>query len=279
MILWAISDLHVHFAENRAALGRLPMLREDWLAIAGDVAETEDQLAQTFELLRPKFGKLFWAPGNHELWTRPRRSGLRGRAKYERLLQICRAHDVVTPEDPYQDWPGPGRYRIAPLLVLYDYSFRPDSVTVEGAVQWARDGGAHCLDEVLLNAEPYESVAAWCRERVRYTEARLADAASRDDRALILVNHYPLRAEDVRLRRIPRFSIWCGTRATADWHRRFRARVVVSGHLHVRGTSYADGCRFEEVSLGYPDDWQTQLGVQPYLRQILPEPEPRCERT
>jgi hypothetical protein len=87
-----------------------------------------------------------------------------------------------------------------------------------------------------------------------------------------LINHFPFREDLVRLRRIPRFSIWCGTRRTEDWHRRFPVAVVVSGHLHIRSTTYRDGVRFEEVSLGYPRDWQQEQGIQPYLREILPGP-------
>ena len=59
----------------------------------------------------------------------------------------------------------------------------------------------------------------------------------------------------VRIPRIPRFSPWCGTCARSDWHRRFRAVVAVSGHLHVRRTDWRDGTRFEEVSLGYARQW------------------------
>ena len=127
---------------------------------------------------------------------------------------------------------------------------------------WAAEAGLQCMDEVLLEPEPYASIPSWCEARVRYTEARLAEAVRADDARLVLINHFPLRAQDVHLSRIPRFSIWCGTRATADWHRRFRAHVVVSGHLHVRDTSYADGCRFEEVSLGYPRQWSEERGME-----------------
>ena len=85
-----------------------------------------------------------------------------------------------------------------------------------------------------------------------------------------MINHYPLRQDLVRLVRIPRFSIWCGTRRTENWHLRFNASVVVSGHLHIRATDYQDGVRFEEVSLGYPRNWNQDKGIQSYLRQILP---------
>ena len=104
---------------------------------------------------------------------------------------------------------------------------------------------------------------------MRRTEERLA-AAARGGRRLVLVNHFPLREDLVNLRRIPRFSIWCGTRRTEDWHRRFDVAVVVSGHLHVRSSRWLDGVLFEEVSLGYPRQWQQELGIASYLREILP---------
>jgi hypothetical protein len=53
----------------------------------------------------------------------------------------------------------------------------------------------------------------------------------------VLVGHYPLREDLIRTPHIPRFTPWCGTRRTADWHNnRYRAVVAVSGHLHVRRT-------------------------------------------
>lgn len=36
------------------------------------------------------------------------------------------------------------------------------------------------------------------------------------------------------------------------WHVRFRAELAVYRHLHIPRTSYYDGVRFEEASLGYP---------------------------
>ena len=91
---------------------------------------------------------------------------------------------------------------------------------------------------------------------------------------IALVNHYPLRPDLAVLPRIPRFTIWCGTTRTAEWHTRYPIDVVVSGHLHMRSTRWRDGVRFEEVSLGYPAQWQLHKGVDAYLRQILPPPLP-----
>jgi hypothetical protein len=107
---------------------------------------------------------------------------------------------------------------------------------------------------------------------VRETEVRLEEAASRAP--LVIINHFPLRQDLAVLPAIPRFSIWCGTRLTEDWHLRFRAEAVIYGHLHIRGRYERDGVRFEEVSLGYPPNWDQSLGIEPYLRQILPHPAP-----
>ena len=81
---------------------------------------------------------------------------------------------------------------------------------------------------------------------------------------------WPLRADTIRLFRIPRYAPWCGTELTEDWHTRFNAEVVVTGHLHMRATDWRDGVRFEEVSLGYPRHWKSETGASGYLRQILP---------
>ena len=89
---------------------------------------------------------------------------------------------------------------------------------------------------------------------------------------LVIRGGNALEGDIAVLPRIPRFSIWCGTRRTEDWHVRFRAHAVVYGHLHIRNTSFRDGVRFEEVSLGYPPNWNPQRTVESYLREILPGP-------
>ncbi|MEW6319721.1 MAG: metallophosphoesterase [Acidobacteriota bacterium] len=269
MNLWATSDLHVGYAENRRAVAELPDHGDDWLIIAGDTGETPAHLDYVLRMLAPKFARIVWAPGNHDLWTpRTLPSDQRGEAHYERLVAICRRYGVLTPEDPFAVWPGNGgATAIVPTLVLYDYSFRPDHVPEEGAVAWAAEAGVRCADEELLAPDPYPSRQAWCAARVQATRARL-DALPPDAR-LVLVNHFPLRAADAVLPRIPRFAIWCGTRATEDWHRRYPVDVVVHGHLHLRSTRHTDGVRFEEVSLGYPRQWNQARGLQGYLRKVL----------
>jgi 3',5'-cyclic AMP phosphodiesterase CpdA len=269
MKLWAISDLHLGSDVNRRAIERLAPRPEDWLILAGDIGDSEAELGSAFELLAPRFARLVWVPGNHELWTDPRQPGAaRGTARYAALLELARQYRVTTPEDAYPPWPGSGpKTVIAPLLLLYDYSMRPAEVSRAGVIPWAAEAGIVASDERRLHAEPYSDIAEWCAARLEASERRLTEIPA--DTATVLVNHYPLRPEDVVLPRKPRYAPWCGTRATADWPRRFRARAVVYGHLHVRASRFADGVHFQEVSLGYARDWDHARGADAYLRRVL----------
>lgn len=271
--LLALSDLHVSYTENRKLVELLrPGSDDDWLLIAGDVGESIDDIVWALDTLRRRFAKVVWAPGNHELWTRrDDASALRGEAKYSRIVELCQAMGVLTPEDPYPVWRGPGGPAvIAPLFLLYDYTFRPDGVTTqEAALAQAYKEGVVCTDEFLLHPDPYPTREAWCRARLTATEQRLA--ALDPELPTVLVNHYPLVREPTRILRYPVFAQWCGTEHTADWHLRFRAVVAVYGHLHIPRTTYHDGVRFEEVSVGYPREWRKRP-APPTLRQILPTP-------
>lgn len=271
MKLWAISDLHVGHAENRQAIARIAPHPDDWLLLAGDLGETPGDLRFVFGTLHPRFRRLLWVPGNHELWTVRDSDGLRGEAKYRALVATAREHGVTTPEDPFPVFDGEGGPRlIAPLFTLYDYSFAPEGMTPEGARAWALEDGYECADERLLHPDPYPSREAWCAQRCAYSEARLAEAlAAHGDVPTVLVDHFPLVPELAVLPRIPRFRIWCGTLRTRDWHRRFHAEAVVYGHLHLPSRRIIDGVRFEEVSLGYPRQWRRWHGEDAQLRRIL----------
>ena len=92
MKLFGLSDLHVNHADNRATLQPVPAHPDDWLILAGDLGETEQHLVWTLDLFVPRWAKVVWVPGNHELWTPPSETdGLRGVARYERMVEVCRA--------------------------------------------------------------------------------------------------------------------------------------------------------------------------------------------
>ncbi|MBA0053601.1 metallophosphoesterase [Streptomyces sp. AJS327] len=272
--LLAVSDTHVAMADNRTVLETFrPETEGDWLIVAGDVAEMTEDISWALRLLSERFEKVIWAPGNHELWTvKDDPVQLRGQARYEYLVKLCRDLGIVTPEDPYPLWEGPGGPAvIAPLFLLYDYSFHaPGTSSKEESLAYAHETGVVCSDEFMLHPDPYATRDAWCHARVKETEERLA--ACDPSIPLVLVNHFPLVRQPTDVLYFPEFAQWCGTVRTADWHTRFNTAAVVYGHLHIPRTTWYDGIRFEEVSIGYPREWR-RWGGPKGLRRVLPYPE------
>ncbi|MFI6346680.1 metallophosphoesterase family protein [Streptomyces sp. NPDC050560] len=274
--LLAVSDLHVGMPENRPITESLrPTSDEDWLIVAGDVAELSTDIEWALTLLAERFPKVVWAPGNHELWT-PKDDPvqLRGEARYRYLVEMCRGLGISTPEDPFPVWRGPeGPVAIAPVFVLYDYSFRvPEAGSKEHSLELAYEAGVVCTDEFMLHPDPFASRDDWCRARVAETERRLAEQDP--DVPLVLVGHWPFVRAVTDILWRPLFAQWCGTDLTADWHVRHNTAAVVYGHLHIPRTTWHDGVRHEEVSIGYPREWRRRGHPRGLLRQILPAPAP-----
>ncbi|CAM2744044.1 metallophosphoesterase [Corynebacterium propinquum] len=244
--LWAVADLHAAVRANRKRLAEItPRHPDDWLIVAGDVAERTDLIASVLSELRSRFSQVIWVPGNHELFCRSTDSHV-GRAKYDSLVQLCREIDVLTPEDSF---PVFGDTTIVPLFTLYDYSFRPAGMGVEEALDAAAQKNVVLADEIAI--APFTDIRAWCWDRLAYSITRL----SRVNGPTVLINHWPLVQEPTLRLGLPEIALWCGTRHTRHWPRRYRAKAVVYGHLHMPDESEFDGVVHHEVSLGYPREW------------------------
>ncbi|MCA1689865.1 MAG: metallophosphoesterase [Actinobacteria bacterium] len=270
--LLAISDLHVRHPENRRLVADelRPESPASWLLVAGDVGAQVADVEWALRLLAERFARVIWTPGNHELWTPPTDPvDVRGEERYRHLVSLCRELGVVTPEDPYPVWEGAGGpVVVAPLFVLYDYSFRPPGADTQAeGLRLAQAAGVVCTDERLLHPDPHPSREAWCRARVELTERRLGGLDP--ELPVVLVNHFPLVREPTRILRHPEFAQWCGTELTADWHRRQPTAAVVYGHLHIPRTLWCDGVPFREVSVGYPREWRRRPVEATRPRDVL----------
>ncbi|MFW0790302.1 metallophosphoesterase family protein [Gordonia sp. CPCC 205333] len=275
--LWAISDLHVAHRGNEHIVDQIrPAAADDWLIVAGDVAERTDDIIDTLRRLRARFDTVIWVPGNHELYTTAKDPlQIHGVARYDYLVQACRDIDVVTPDDIFPIFDagvaGAEPVRIVPMFLLYDYTFRPEGTTTAlAALALARERNVVATDEFLISPEPYPTRDAWGRARIEATRKRL-DAIDPAEQT-ILINHWPLRREPTDALMYPEFALWCGSELTHDWHTRYRAACAVYGHLHIPRTTWYDDIRFEEVSVGYPREWKRRGLPEPLLRQIWPDP-------
>jgi hypothetical protein len=90
--LLAWSDLQVGYAQCRDVVEAVrPRSDDDWLIVAGDVAELTADVEWALALLAGRFAKVVWTPGNHELWTHPHdQVTLRGVQRYQHLLGVAR---------------------------------------------------------------------------------------------------------------------------------------------------------------------------------------------
>jgi 3',5'-cyclic AMP phosphodiesterase CpdA len=269
--LFAISDLHVsHPANQRIVDGLQPDTCNDWLIVAGDVAQTFDDVKRVLRVLAQRYAKVIWAPGNHELWTtHDDRVQLRGEVRYQALIQMCRDNGILTPEDEFAIWQGPtGPLTIVPIFQLYDYSWcAPGTTTKKESLEYALRTGVICADEIMLHPDPYPDRESWCEARLVESERRLSALGTEVN--TVLVAHWPLIRQPTELLRFPEFAQWCGTTRTSDWHRRFRAELVIYGHLHIPRISHYDGVRFEEVSLGYPNEWSKRPSPPIVPKKVL----------
>ncbi|MDO5031650.1 metallophosphoesterase [Corynebacterium sp.] len=258
--LWAVSDLHAAVPANAERVDTLrPPDPSDWLIVAGDVAERTELVISTLAKLRNRYANVIWVPGNHELFSRSQDLH-RGRDKYEALVQGCREIGVVTPEDPY---PVFGGVTIVPLFTLYDYSFRPPGLSVDQALERAKMRQIVMTDEFAI--APFADIRAWCWDRLAYSIKRL----SRVEGPTVLINHWPLVQEPTLRMRWPEIALWCGTRHTRSWPRRYNAQAVIYGHLHMPTLTNVDGVDHIEVSLGYPREWEARSHPQTWPYPVL----------
>ncbi len=272
--LMAVSDIHVGHNGNKPMTEELfPDSPDDWLILAGDVSEKTDDIRWALKLLRsdsqrssgfrattncgrpPRIRFRFTERRGTSTWStcaanstssRPRTRSRCGRESRARSRSSRCSFSTTTPSCRKRARQGT-------------------------RLEIARDKNVVATDEFLLSPQPYATRDAWCRARIEYTQARL-DALPEGTKT-VLVNHFPMVRQPTDVLMYPEFALWCGTTATADWHVKYNAVCSVYGHLHIPRTTYYDGVRFEEVSLGYPREWRRRGLPEKLLRQILPVPE------
>ena len=122
------------------------------------------------------------------------------------------------------------------------------------AVRWAAESGVRCADEDLLEPVAVSDAPGL----VRGAAGAHRGAAGRDS-APTRASSSSITGRCAAITRCCRASrgFRSGAARARPRHgtRRYAIDMVVYGHLHMRSTRKLDGVRFEEVSLGYPKQW------------------------
>jgi predicted phosphodiesterase len=228
MRIYAISDLHTDFRENREALERAVghAHRRDALIVAGDVADSEAVLRDTLKLLASRFAAVFFVPGNHELWVRGEaRTSL---DKFHSVLRVCDQAGVRTrPARVGGAW-------VVPLFSWYDASFDVRAEGVHAELEaWADLYFCRWPDDV---------------ERVDQLFLAMNEPHVREyDAPVITFSHFVPRPEllpgvdGLTFKGLP---LVAGSLGIDDQVRRAGAAVHVFGHSHISRDLVIDGVRY-----------------------------------
>jgi len=120
--VYCISDIHFDHKVNEEWAHRIDdfKFQEDVLIVAGNVSDTKNALVRALTTLKSKFRRVFYTPGNHELWLHPSEAS-RYPDSLAKLLAIFEACDElgvdVFPAAVAQD------VFVLPLLSWYQAEF------------------------------------------------------------------------------------------------------------------------------------------------------------
>jgi hypothetical protein len=236
MRILAISDLHTDFHENMLLLEQLSDVnyRRDVLIAAGDISDRLNTLESTLALLRAKFMKVFYVPGNHELWVR--KAGYSSVEKFFRVLALCESLDIQTsPEKVDAVW-------IVPLFSWYEPQF-------DGNHSEQNDTLSGWMDFYLCKwPARMEQVCAFF---LKMNEPRLRSY----DGPVISFSHFlPRRdllpsVERLKFKGLPKVA---GCAALDEQIRRLKSGIHVFGHSHISCDRIIDGVRYIQNPLRYP---------------------------
>jgi predicted phosphodiesterase len=236
MRIFAISDLHTDFRENMWLVEQLSNVsyQRDVLIAAGDISDKPDTLQATLARLRAKFMKVFYVPGNHELWVRRERQT--SVEKFFSVLALCQALDIHTsPAKVDGVW-------IVPLFSWYESQFDVDNSGDAGSLSgWA---------DFYLCKWP-SALGQVSHFFLRLNEPRLL---AYDDPVISFSHFLPRRdllpaVERLRFKGLPKVA---GCAALDTQIRSLNARIHVFGHSHISCDCVIDGVRYVQHPLRYP---------------------------
>ena len=117
-----MSDLHVEHKDNLRLVEGWSRTRyqNDILLLAGDVTDDMILLARVLRSVKSKFRKVFFVPGNHELWVREQDESTDSLSKFYNVLMLCDQLGVhYTPHKVEVSGDKQGSVWIVPLFSWY----------------------------------------------------------------------------------------------------------------------------------------------------------------
>ncbi|MBF0289248.1 MAG: metallophosphoesterase [SAR324 cluster bacterium] len=261
MRVFAISDLHVDHQANREWVQQLSESEytNDVLIIAGDISDDWAHLENTLQILQNKFSKVFFVPGNHELWIR-RGNYPHSIGKFEQILLLCQQLGIFTNPQKIGQGENDSGLWIIPLFSWYTLPEEGGNslfITKPGndrtmeiwndfhCTQWPDLGQATLSEYFLgLNAscleKKYEApVISFSHFLPRQD---LIFSTEKEREGAVLKDPHPYF----------NFSRVAGCRGLEQQIRKLGSTIHVYGHQHRNRDRMVDGVRYISCCLGYP---------------------------
>jgi predicted phosphodiesterase len=259
--IFAISDIHVDSRAHAAWIEGLSTEEfvDDILILAGDVSDNVDRMKRTFDCLTSRFSRVFFVPGNHELWVR-RRDGGSSLQKLEDVLRLCKSIGITTEPELVQDDAG-NKVQIVPLFSWYSEPEQASS------------------DSLYLPKEGEDpTLAMWSDRRFIRDEQEVNDLAAyflklngkrseaTYDSEVISFSHFLPRQELMFSNGPPtksggrdphpsfNFSRVAGSAGLDLQIRTLGSRAHIYGHQHRNRIREIDGVTYISHCLGYPQE-------------------------
>lgn len=230
-----------------------PRFQEDVLILAGDIANTMEVLQETLLLLKSRFGRIFFCPGNHDLWMQGWKNG-NSLDKLKAILKFCKSKGIETA-------PGVVNTGVGPLLVVPIFAWHhPQWDTEPELEEWNVPPLEKTIVDYWATKWPADlriddgSVA---EELDKLNASGFAEALKRRDEfhGVVSFSHFVPRLEvNPEKRYLIPSSL---AKAVGSLHLKKRVEelkpdVHIFGHTHFGYDMDVDGIRYLQAALGTP---------------------------
>ncbi len=238
MRIFAVSDLHIDYAENAKWLFGLPKndYNNDILVLAGDISSNMQAVIKAFAALKSRFYEVLFIPGNHDLWID--RNNNRNSFDNFHLIKTIAANCGIVMEPAHYN-----TLSIVPLFGWYDYSFgEPAKELYDIWIDYTACVWPDGYDESSVTQTFISMNSGFLKIKNDF---------------LITFSHFLPRI-DLMPPFIPQHkrNIYpvLGTVLLEKHIRQLRSNMHIYGHSHVNTSVMIDGIRYINNAYGYPSE-------------------------
>ena len=237
MKVWATSDLHIDYDENKKWFYQLSPIQylDDFLIIAGDISDDLLETESLFQQLSTKFKKVFFLPGNHDLWIH-QSDALDSFEKFRKVLDLASKCGIET-----EVFDNP-EVRIIPLYSWYDFSFGHPSKLIARAWKDFRkcDWGSWGLEAVTTFFHQYNQPLLPASKVSTISFSHF----------LPFTSMFPSDIPDFVRALFPVF----GSKSLWQQIKEIKPDIHIYGHSHLNRSFQKEGICFLNNAYGYPKE-------------------------